>query len=105
MGVVADAREALRQGHDLAWSWPLVAALGPDGRRLSVQWVARCLRRLLPFAEVDDPTAVLQAIDDLREYEARPPTQHEVWERSYEISWPRWYAPRVAVCHLYRAWW
>jgi hypothetical protein len=105
MEVVADAREALRQGHDLAWTLPMVAALGPDGRRLSIQWVERCLRRLLPFAEVDDSDAVLKALDELHQYEGQSPTQQEVWECSYEISWPRWYAARIAVCHLYRAWW
>jgi hypothetical protein len=54
---------------------------------------------------VDDRAAVLDAIDGLSRYEGRTPSQEEVWERSYEISWPRWYAARIAVCHLYRAWW
>ena len=105
MGIVADAREALRQGHDLGWTLPLVAALGSDGHRWSLRWVERCLRRLLPFAEVDDQAAVLAAIEGLSDYEGSTPSQEEVWERSYEISWPRWYAARIAVCHLYRAWW
>ena len=104
MGVVADARESLRQGHDLAWTLPLVAALGTDGRRWSLCWVERCLRQLLPFTEVDDSVAVLDAIEGLHQYEGHTPSQEEVWDRSYEISWPRWEA-RVAVCHLYRAWW
>jgi hypothetical protein len=105
VGVVEDARKALRQGQDFAWTLPLVGALGPDGRRWSLRWVERCLRGLLPFTEVDDPVAVRDAIDALRLYEGCTPSQEEVWERSYQISWPRWYAARIAVCHLYRAWW
>jgi hypothetical protein len=31
-------------------------------------------------------------------------TKQEIWERSYELSFPRC-AGRLAVCHLYRAWW
>jgi hypothetical protein len=104
MGVVDDAREALRLGHDLAWTLPLVTALGPAGRRLSIKWVERCLRRLLPFTEVDDPADVLAAIDGLHQYNAHTPSQEEIWERSYEISFPRCDA-RIAVAHLHRAWW
>ena len=107
MGVVEDAREALRNGKNLAWTIPLVAALGPDGRSRSVAWVERCLRRLLPSVPstgIDSHDAVLRALDELRQYEGRSPSQQEVWERSYEISFPRC-AGRVAVLHLYCAWW
>jgi hypothetical protein len=107
MGVVEDARDALRRGENLAWTLPLVAALGPDGRTRSVAWVERCLRRLLPSVpttNLDSREAVLEAVDDLRRYEGRSPPQEEVWERSYAISFPRCEA-RVAVRHLHRAWW
>ncbi len=105
VSVVEDAREALRQGHNFAWTLPLVKALGPDGRKWSIRWIERCLRRLLPYADVDDRSAVLDAIDGLSLYEGQTPSKEEVWERSYEISWPRWYGARIAVCHLHRAWW
>ena len=104
MDAVAEARDALRQGHDLMWTLPLVKALGPDGRRLSIEWVGRCLRRLLPFTQVDDHAAVLGAIDRLQEYECGSPSKEEIWQRSYEISFPR-SEVRVAACHYCRAWW
>ncbi len=69
--------------------------------------VERYLRRLLPSVpttNLDSREAVPRAVDDLRRYEGRSPPQEEVWERSYAISFPR-YEARVAVCHLYRAWW
>ncbi|MEZ6141879.1 MAG: hypothetical protein R3B84_15010 [Zavarzinella sp.] len=72
---------------------------------MSIQWVRRSIQRLLPLTDFDNLTAVTSAIDELRNYEGCSPTQEEVWQRSYEISWPRWYAARIAVCHLYRAWW
>ena len=105
MDVVSTARDTLNQGLDLMWTPPLVTALGPDGRRLSIEWVSRCIYRLLPFTEIDDPAAVLQSLDDLRKQDGRSPSKEEIWDRSYELSWPRWYPARIAVCHLYRAWW
>jgi hypothetical protein len=46
--VIADG---LRSG-DLLWSLPLVAALGPDGRRESVRWLERCLHRMVDLAGI-----------------------------------------------------
>src|SRR5262249_49168120 len=97
VGVVEDARQALRHRPDLGWTRPLVEALGPEGRRWGLLWVERCIRRLLPLTEVDDQAAVLAALDELHQYGGRTPSQEEVWERSYEISWPRWYPARIAV--------
>ncbi len=104
MGMIEEAREAINEGRDFGWTMPLVVALGREGRRWSLRWVEQCLRRLLPFAESDDNASVLDAINELNRYEGLTPSQDEIWDRSYEISRPC-YAARVAVCHLYRAWW
>jgi hypothetical protein len=81
MGLLDDARKALRQGEDfpLGWTLPLVAVLGPDGRRLSIVWVRRSLCRLLPFTEDEwQRKLLLPELERLEQYQAQPPSQEEV---------------------------
>jgi hypothetical protein len=104
VGAKEDVREAFREGQDIAWSLPLVEALGLDRRRWSLVWIVRCLRRLLPFSDADDQRTVGAIIDELSHYDGRAPSKQELWDLSYELSFPRNNA-RVAICHLYRAWW
>jgi hypothetical protein len=86
VGIVEEAREALRQGHDLAWTLPLVSTLGTDGRRLSILWIERCLRRLIPLARIDDRDAVSKAIVDLHQYEGHSPSQQEIFVISQNVQ-------------------
>jgi hypothetical protein len=43
--------DGLRSG-DLLWSLPLVQVLGPNGRLPSVQWVERCLHRIVDLIDL-----------------------------------------------------
>jgi hypothetical protein len=107
MGLLDEARVILSRGEDFPFCWtlPLVAALGPDGRRLSIVWVRRCLSRLLPFTEDEWQRNLLRPeLERLAEYETQPPTQEELQRRLAYIHQIFHQGAQPAVSNLFVAW-
>ena len=107
MGLLEEARAVLGRGEDfpLGWTLPLVAALGPDGRRLSIVWVRRCLYRLLPFTGDEYQRDLLRPeLERLAGYEAEPPTREELHDRLAYLHQIFHEGAQPAISNLFVAW-